>query len=70
MRDRVEGVVLDNVSLDIKALCEYQGRGRCRGLVVRGNTVSRYRARLRQWAGQAGWTVTWDNEYWLEMERE
>ena len=69
MRDRVERVELwGNVTLDIEALCEYQGRGRCRELQVWGNTVSRHRARLRRWAGQAGWTVTEDG-YGLELER-
>ena len=71
MRDRVERVVLVHVTLDIEALCEYQGRGRCRVLkVVWWNTVSRHRARLRQWAAQAGWTVTRDDKWELVMVRK
>ena len=62
MRDRVQWVGLWNVTLDMEELTQYDGQGLCSVLYVGGDdTRTRYRTRLRRWAADMGWTVTWDN---------
>ena len=69
MRDRVEDVWLyEDVTLDIEELTQYDGQGRCRWLVVVGDT--RARDRLRRWAADKGWTLTRDNVWGLVMQRK
>ena len=58
MKDRVKIVRLNNVTLDIEELTNDDCQGRCRKLVVRGDTRTRYRDKLREWAAQAGWTLS------------
>ena len=70
MRDGVEWVALwDGVTLDIEALCQYNGRGTCRALEVEGDTRRRYGERLRRWTEEVGWAVTRNDGAWLIMER-
>ena len=69
MRDRVESVMLENVTLDIEELTQYDGQGRCNELVVWGHTRIRYRDRLRGWAADKGWRVAGDDGTWLKMMR-
>ena len=70
MRDVVEAVVLHKgATLDIEALCQYNGRGTCRRLQVRDGTIERYGERLRRWTEEVGWAVTRNDGAWLIMER-
>ena len=73
MRDWVEIVRLSyGVTLDIEELTKYDGRGRCRELVV-WRVVSvrrRHEDTLRRWAADAGWTLTGDDFWWLVMQRD
>ena len=71
MRDRVQRVwLVSGVTLDIKKLTQYDGRGRCRELRVGYDTRRRLGDRLRVWAADKGWTVTRDDDVWLRMERK
>ena len=70
MRDGVERVYLyRGVTLDIEALCQYDGRGTCRKL-QEGDTRTRYGERLRRWTVEVGWAVKMDNNNWLTIERK
>ena len=64
---RVQGVVLDGVTLDIEELTQYDGQGRCSELWVLYDKRERYRDRLRRWTAHKGWRVTLDNDMWLVM---
>ena len=66
--DWVKYVWLWEVTLDIEELTQYDGQGRCRWLVVVGDT--RARDRLRRWAADKGWTLTRDNVWGLVMQRK
>ena len=70
MRDRVELVELAYITMDIEELTNYDGRGCCRKLLVKGDMRTRHGDGLKQWAEQAEWTVTQDNDEWLVMERK
>ena len=48
------------VTLDIEVLTRYDGQGRCSVLEVCSDTRERHRSRLRRWAADKGWTVTWE----------
>jgi len=68
---RVEGVWLENVTLDMEELCRSyapSSLSRCRQLSVCGDMRSRYQVTLRRWAAQAGWILTVDNEALFIME--
>ena len=70
LTERLERVTLDiGVTLDIQTLCQYNGRGTCRELVVSGDTRRRYEERIKQWRAEVGWTVTKDNGYYFTLER-
>ena len=70
MRTRVQDVTLSDVTLDLELLAAYDGQGHCTQLELGDDTTVKYLARLRQWAGDRGWTVTLDNGLWLAMERK
>ena len=75
MRTRVQEVTLYGVTLDPELLSAYDGQGHCTELEMHGNMVTRYGARMREWAGERGWTVTLDRTghgLWtaLKMERK
>ena len=68
MTERLEkGRLGDDVTLDIQTLCQYNGRGTCRGLQVYDDTKRRYGEKLRQWGAEVGWAVT--GSYCLTMQR-
>ena len=77
MRDKVEDVWLrPGVTLDIEALCQYNGLGTCRVLMVydlawykKKKKRRRHEERLRRWTEKVGWEVTSDDA-WLRMERK
>ena len=61
LTERLKNVELTGVTLDIQTLCQYNGRGRCRELVVRnGDPWRRFKEKLQWWAAEVGWAVTWD----------
>ena len=70
MRTRVQEVTLYGVTLDPELLSAYDGQGHCTKLEVMGDTRDKYRARLKRWAGDRGWTVTEDYNVWLVMQRQ
>ena len=63
LRDRVERVTLDNVTLDVDELITYDGQGHCRVLNVGGRLGGIMKktcgGRLQNWAENVGWTVDW-----------
>ena len=67
MRDRVQTVVLYDVTLDIEKLTLYDGQGHCRELEVWSYARERYGDRLRRWAADKGWRVTWDIQHGMMM---
>ena len=70
MRERVGTVELYDVTLDIKTLCLYNGRGRCRELQVASEKRTRYAEILRRWVKEVAWSVTVDDNELLIMKRE
>ena len=66
---RVQTVTLEHVTLDPELLAAYDGQGRCTKLELGGDVMRQYRTRLREWAGDRGWRVTWDTWGWLVMEK-
>ena len=59
MTERLERVRLRyDVTLDIQTLCQYNGRGTCWKLQVRGDKRKRYEENLRHWTAEVGWAVT------------
>ena len=69
MRDRVREVWLDKVILDIEELTKYNGKGHCSAIGVGRRTRKRHGDRLRRWAADNWWSVTWDDKTNLMMER-
>ena len=57
MESHVEIVMLNKVRVDIRALMEYSGQGKC-GLVECVDVHDRYRERLKTWATSRNWEVT------------
>ena len=61
MESGVEKVKLGDeegqVKLDIEALTEYSGQGRCRTVELMNYTAARYRKELRTWARSRYWRV-------------
>ena len=59
MESGVEMVTLSlgDLELDIEALAEYSGRGRCRGLRLWEDTKKKYKQELKTWARSKNWTV-------------
>ena len=71
MRDGVERVGLyGDVTLDIEALCQYDGRGTCWEIEVMSDTRTRYGERLRCWRVEVDWELREDRDDWLRMERK
>jgi len=71
MRIHLEEVWLENVTLDIHELCQYDGRRKWSGreLTVCGDTRRKYESCLKSWAAQKRWEMTLDNDEMLMMER-
>ena len=55
MESRVKEVMLFDVTLDIGALMEYSGQGKCLWLVCAQDTAARYSDQLRTWATSRNW---------------
>ena len=59
MTERLQRVTLwKDLTLDIQTLCQYNGRGTCWKLQVRGDKRKRYEENLRHWTAEVGWAVT------------
>ena len=59
MESRVESIFLSRgVTMDIRILMEYNGKGKCRVVMCSGDTIERYREKLRTWAMVRNWVVT------------
>ena len=68
MESHVEWLVLsEEVTLDIRALMEYSGQGKCRGVWCNDDTAPRYRDKLRTWATSKNWIVRCDNSQFIIM---
>ena len=63
MESRVEEVELHGeMTLDIEALTEYNGQGRCKEVRAYGFVATKYKEDMRTWASNRNWRV------WLEEE--
>ena len=51
---------MGEVSLDIRALTQYSGQGKCEGVGFYRGTAVRYKKDLRSWAEKINWTVNLD----------
>ena len=47
--ERVNRVILDDVTLEIEELCKYSGKGQCSEITVGGSTKSAHSSRLKIW---------------------
>ena len=68
MESHVEKVVLGfsgEVSLDISALTQYCGRGKCGLVACYDDTAGRYWEEVRHWAHRISWDVVDINRYIL-----
>ena len=73
MESHVERVVLGGwgeVILDISALTQYSGQGKCWYVVCWDDTADRYREEVRSWAEKINWKVTLDNDIKIVIERK
>ena len=57
------------VTLDIRAMMEYSGQGKCREVWCYDDTVAKYRDQLRTWVTSRNWTVTNDEESYFCSRR-
>ena len=64
---RVQEVWLDDVSLDMETLAQYDGQGVCRELRFRADTLERYRGQVDLWAANMGWAVSGNNYCYLTI---
>jgi len=69
MRVHLEELWLENVTLNIEELCQYEGLGKCRELTVCGDTRRKHESYLRRWAAQKRWILTLDYDEMLMMEK-
>ena len=69
MESRVETVTLGDwgdVSLDIRALTQYSGQGKCWRVSCSDDTAVRYREEVNTWARRMNWTEDLDmNEMFI-----
>ena len=62
MESRVEKVeLIQGVTLDISALMEYNGQGKCREVGCYKNTAAKYKDRLKTWVTSRNWTVLFED---------
>ena len=65
----VREVWLDDVSLDMETLAQYDGKGKCESVPLWDDTRERYGARVDSWAGEMGWDVSGDSGNFTNIER-
>ena len=59
--------------LDIEALTKYNGKGRCKNIILWGTGIGRdvkYRQWLRDWAQDRDWIVVNDDEWGIRVKRK
>ena len=63
----------EDIMLDMEALTKYNGKGRCKNIILRRDREEMYRKRLRDWARDRDWSVEFDHEfgtgYIIEVQR-
>ena len=70
MESGVEIVRLnEEVTLDIWALIEYSGQGKCSYVVCYSDTAPRYREQLRTWATSRNWTLHYEDRGCFSIKR-
>ena len=72
METCVERVWLDEegeVNLDITALAQYGGQGRCKEVECYGDTANKYREEVKIWARRINWRYE-DCTYAIKIERK
>lgn len=73
METRVEKMTLGNsgeMSLDLRSLMEYSGRGKCAQLTLYNQTASKYIKDITTWGAIRGWIVDTDTySYLLESNK-
>ena len=69
MRIHLEEVWLENVTLNIEELCQYEGLGKCKQLTVCGDTGKKDESCLKSWAAQKRWELTLDYDGMLMIEK-
>ena len=67
MQDRVIGVKLSGVTLDIEVLCQYNGQGKCWMLKLEANTRTLHGERILSWMEEVGWSVLTDTDWELTV---
>ena len=73
MESVVEDVVLGELggmSLDIRALTQYSGQGKCEWVRCYYDTARKYMEELRSWAEKINWKVILDNDIKIVIERK
>ena len=48
------------MSLDIRALTQYSGQGKCQWVRCWHDTARKYREEVRSWAGRINWPLQWN----------
>ena len=70
MESRIENVMLsEDVRIDIRAVMEYSGQGKCEVVKCFYDSAARYKEDLRTWAQGRNWTVVFDDENFFNMMR-
>ena len=61
-KGRVTTLTGGEVTLDIRTLIEYNGRGKCKSVDCASDTLVKYGEELRTWATSINWKVTCNNQ--------
>ena len=60
----------EDLGLDMETLAQYDGRGECGELWVKGDdTMRRFGDQVMEWAGRMGWRVERDDFYSIQIRR-
>ena len=73
METRVESLELgdyEEMSLDITALTQYSGQGKCRRVMCWYDTADRYKKEMRSWARRINWTVLFNLDEYIVIKRK
>ena len=70
MVSRVRKVRLcTGVTLDMETLSKYDGKGKCRRVLVEWGTARRYRGQVKSWAKRIGWKLKRNENEKIIIER-
>ena len=56
------------VNLDITALAQYGGQGKCKEVECYGDTANKYREEVKIWARRINWRVACDLNNYIRIE--